>query len=65
VVDFSKSGRSVSQVNQALLNRGIFGGYDISRHFPEFKNHAIFCITEVHTLQDMDHLVQVLREVLA
>ena len=64
-VDFSASGRSLSQINKALLKRGIFGGYDAGKYFPEMKDHAIYCFTEVHTREDIDLLAASLREVLA
>ena len=36
VVDFNGSGKSVHEINQALLAEGIFGGKDLSDDFPEF-----------------------------
>ncbi|HEU0291266.1 MAG TPA: aminomethyl-transferring glycine dehydrogenase subunit GcvPA [Anaerolineales bacterium] len=65
VVDFSRSTRSVVEINQALLKRGIFGGYDLGGKFPKLQNHAVYCVTEVHTRQDIDALVESLAEVLA
>lgn len=65
VVDFSRSIKSVAEINRALLERGIFGGYNISGKFPGFENHAVYCVTEVHTKEDIDRLVQALAEVLA
>jgi glycine dehydrogenase subunit 1 len=65
LVDFSNSKKSITQINKALLKRGIFGGYDTGRHFPEFKNHAVYCFTEVHSKENIDKLVAALKEVLA
>jgi glycine dehydrogenase subunit 1 len=65
VVDFSQSGRSVSEINRLLLERGIFGGCDLGRAFPQFKDHAIYCVTEVHTKEDIDALARNLTEVLS
>jgi glycine dehydrogenase subunit 1 len=64
LVDFSASKKSVTQINKALLKRGIFGGYDAGRHFPEFKNHAVYCFTEVHSKENIDLLAMTLKEVL-
>lgn len=65
VVDFSRGKKPVAEINCALLERGIFGGYDISRKWPQFQNHAVYCVTEVHAKEDIDALVHNLAEVLA
>ena len=41
----------------------IFGGIDLSKDFPELGQSALFCVTEIHTLEDIDNLVQALKEV--
>jgi len=64
VVDFTSTGKTVAEINEALLDRGIFGGKDLGGDFPELANHALYCITEVHTKEDIDTLVGVLEEVL-
>ena len=63
-VNFDGAGKTVTQVNQALLAKGIFGGKDLSLEFPELGQSALYCVTEVHTQADIDHLVSVLQEVL-
>lgn len=65
VVDFGGTGKSVAQINQALLARGIFGGKDLSREFPEFGQSALYCVTEIHTQDDIDRLVAALQEIVA
>lgn len=64
VVDFSEAGVMVSEINQALLDREIFGGVDVGESFPTLWGSAIFCVTEVHTKDDIDRLVNALKEVL-
>jgi glycine dehydrogenase subunit 1 len=56
VVDFRETGRSTAQINADLLNAGIFGGSDLSTHFPFFENCALYCVTETHTRADIDAL---------
>jgi glycine dehydrogenase subunit 1 len=63
VVDFAGTGRTVAQVNDALRQRGIFGGLDLSRWFPELGQSALYCVTELHTQTDIDRLVDALAEV--
>ena len=63
VVNFDGTGRTVAEINQALLAREIFGGKDLTAEFPELGNSALYCVTEVHTKDDIDRLVGVLKEV--
>ncbi|MEH7013723.1 aminomethyl-transferring glycine dehydrogenase subunit GcvPA [Neobacillus niacini] len=65
IVDFNETGYSVEQINQRLLEKKIFGGKDLSQEFPEFGQSALFCVTEVHTKEDIDHLVQAIKDILA
>lgn len=65
IVDFNQTGYSVEQINQELLKKEIFGGKDLSLEFPEFGQSALFCVTEVHTKEDIDQLVQAIKDILA
>ncbi len=66
VVDFSATGRTVSHINRKLRKRHrIFGGKDLSAEFPEMGQSALYCVTEIHTLDDIDRLVDALEEVLS
>jgi glycine dehydrogenase subunit 1 len=64
VVSFAGSGKTVAEVNAALLERGIHGGKDLSTEFPDLGQSALYCFTEVHTQADIDRLVAELTEVL-
>jgi len=64
VVDVGPSGKTVAQVNAALLDRGVFGGFDLSSDFPELGPAALYCVTEIHTQDDIDRLAAELTEVL-
>lgn len=63
VVDFTGTGKTVAEINAALLERGIFGGVDLSSDRPELGQSALYCVTEVHTQEDVDRLVNALQEV--
>jgi glycine dehydrogenase subunit 1 len=63
VVNFDGTGQSVACINQALLDRGIFGGPDLSGQFPDLGSSALYCVTEVHTQDDIDALASALKEV--
>lgn len=64
VVDFTASGKTVAEINKALLAKGIMGGKDLSQSFPELGQCALYCVTEIHSQSDIDTLAQALREVL-
>jgi glycine dehydrogenase subunit 1 len=63
VVNFDGTSKTVGEVNQDLLVRGIFGGKDISLEFPELGQSCLYCVTEVHAKADIDRLVDTLEEV--
>ncbi len=65
VVDFRRAGKRVAQIGRALLRRGIFGGRDLSREFPELAGCALYCVTEVHTKDDIDRLADAIQEAVA
>lgn len=64
VVDFTETRRTVAEINQKLLERGIFGGKDLSGEFPELGQCMLVAVTEVHSQADIDRLANTLQEVL-
>lgn len=64
VVDFSHTGRTVKEINKYLLDNGIFGGKDLSEEFPELGQCSLFCITEIHSKEDIDRLVSTIQQCL-
>jgi glycine dehydrogenase subunit 1 len=65
VVDFNATGKSVSSINRALAESGIFGGHDLGREFPELSGCALYCVTEIHTKEDIDRLVEAVESAVA
>ncbi|PKM79720.1 MAG: aminomethyl-transferring glycine dehydrogenase [Firmicutes bacterium HGW-Firmicutes-14] len=63
VVNFDDTGMTVGQINKALLDHKIFGGKDISQEFPEYGQSALYCITEVHTREDLKKLATALEQI--
>ena len=53
----------VEQLNAELRDRGIIGGYDLSREYPELGDAALFCVTEARTRDDIDSLARALEEI--
>mgnify|MGYP000315351774 FL=1 len=56
--------KSVEEVNRGLLARGIHGGKSLIEEFPELGETALYCVTELHSKEDIDLLVSALEEVL-
>jgi glycine dehydrogenase subunit 1 len=65
VVNFDDTGKTVSQINAALLKRKIFGGKDLSREFPRLGQSSLYCVSEIHTAKDLKKLARALKEVIA
>lgn len=59
-------GRTVEEVNAALLARGIYGGASERAVFGRGDaGTALYCVTELHTDSDITELADALKEVLA
>src|SRR5699024_5117500 len=64
ILNFDESGKTVEEINKELLNRGIFGGKDLSKEFEELGNSALYCVTELTKKSDIDKLVKELKDIL-
>jgi glycine dehydrogenase subunit 1 len=64
VLNFDRSGKTVRAVMDALRERGIYGGIDLSDAFPAFGQSVLACVTEVHSVDDIDRYAAALEEVL-
>ena len=62
VVDFNDTGKTVQDINTSLLSKKIFGGKSLKSEFPELGESALFCVTEIHTKEDLDSLARAIRE---
>ncbi len=52
--------RPVAEINQALLQEGIIGGYDLGQNYFHLENHMLVCVTETNSRAEIDRLVEVL-----
>ncbi|TJY42482.1 aminomethyl-transferring glycine dehydrogenase subunit GcvPA [Cohnella pontilimi] len=57
VVDFTGTGKKVADIHEELLAVGIQGGKDLSGEFPELGESALYCVTEVHTQEQIERLI--------
>jgi len=55
--------KSPSAINRGLWDRGIIGGYDLTADYPELSGCLLFCVTEMNTKDEIDGLVQALKEI--
>ena len=52
--------RPVARINEALLEEGMIGGYDLGQHYFHLQDHMLICVTEVNAKDEIDRLVEVL-----
>lgn len=64
VLNFDGTGKTVAEINKALLAKHIFGGYDLSREMPQLGQSMLVCVTEKTALGDIDKLADALAEIL-
>ena len=55
-----KCPKPVKEINEALLQEYILGGYEIETTFPAYPMTSLFCVTETKSKGDLDEFVEVL-----
>jgi glycine dehydrogenase subunit 1 len=50
----------MEKAKKELIKHGIVPGLDLGKFYPEYKNCMLFCVTEMHTREQIDELVHVL-----
>ena len=65
MLNFDDCRLTVSEINKELRKRNIFGGKDLSNEYPELGQCALYCVTEVHTKEDIENLVNNLNEIIS
>jgi glycine dehydrogenase subunit 1 len=64
-VNFDETGLSAADVHKKLLQKKIHGGKDLSKEFPELGETALYCVTEIHSKDEIERLAEALEETLA
>ncbi|QQZ10879.1 aminomethyl-transferring glycine dehydrogenase subunit GcvPA [Heyndrickxia vini] len=54
--------KPVKEFNKHLLSKGIIGGYDLSRDYPQMDNCMLVAVTELRTKDEIDQLIKELRD---
>ncbi|MFD1705387.1 aminomethyl-transferring glycine dehydrogenase subunit GcvPA [Siminovitchia sediminis] len=52
-----KLNKPIHEVNESLIKKGIIGGYDLGRDYPELENHMLVAVTELRTKEEIDQLI--------
>jgi glycine dehydrogenase subunit 1 len=52
------------RIDDFLKKKNIIAGLNLEEFYPELKNCALFCVTEMHRKEDIDHLIESLNEAL-
>lgn len=52
---------SPEKINKELLNKGILGGYDLSKDYPLYKDSLLICVTEKRSREEIDNLANVME----
>jgi len=58
-----KYDKPVKEVNNALLDEGIIGGFDLGEVVPEFENQMLIAVTELKTKDEIDTFVKKAGEI--
>ena len=58
-----KLSNSVPAINDKLFEKGIIGGYDLERNYPELTGHMLTAVTEIRTKEDIDTFVKELGDI--
>jgi len=53
----------LDEVSAGLLSKGVQGGKDLRREFPELGQSALFCVTEAHSKHQIDALVEAVTQI--
>ncbi|WP_028399176.1 aminomethyl-transferring glycine dehydrogenase subunit GcvPA [Ectobacillus panaciterrae] len=50
--------RPVKEINAALVQKHIIGGYDLGKDYAELSNHMLLAVTELRTKEEIDTFVK-------
>jgi len=58
--EFAVKVNNINDANKKLIEDSIMPLIDLGKFYPEIKNHALVCVTELNTKEEIDNLVQAL-----
>lgn len=63
-INFDEAPISAEEARSKLLTRGIHAGGSIETEFPSLGDTSLWCVTELHTEEDIDWLINSLEDIL-
>jgi glycine dehydrogenase subunit 1 len=64
-VNFDQVGLEVNRIHEKLLQNGIHGGKDISKEFPELGETVLYCVTEIHSKDEIERVAEALAKIVS
>jgi glycine dehydrogenase subunit 1 len=64
-VNFDPAGLKAKEAHDALLQKGVHGGKNVSKEFPELGETALYCVTEIHSEEEIKLLAAALEEIVS
>ncbi|HVP17094.1 MAG TPA: aminomethyl-transferring glycine dehydrogenase subunit GcvPA [candidate division Zixibacteria bacterium] len=55
-VNFDETGLKAEEISKKLLRHQVHGGKDVSKEFPELGQTGLYCVTEIHSRQEIERL---------
>lgn len=56
--------KRVRDVHRNLLRHNVLGGKDVSKEFPKLGEIALYCVTEIHSKENIDQLIDAVNHIL-
>jgi len=63
-VNFDQTSKSVQEVSHRSSESGILGGKPLNYEFPELGQTSLYCVTELHSREDLERLQKNIVEIL-
>jgi glycine dehydrogenase subunit 1 len=63
-VNFDKTKKTVNDIHGQLSQNNIHGGKNVTEEFSELGETALYCVTEVHSKEDIDSLAETLKQII-
>ena len=60
--EFAVKVNNINDANKKLAENNIMPLIDLGKYYPEMKNRALVCVTELNTKEEIDNLVRVLSQ---
>lgn len=55
--------KPVAEINEQLLKKGIIGGYDLAKDYPDMNGHMLIAVTENRSMKEINQFVKELRDI--